>query len=218
LRTRRPAPGTSWGQETRDRVTVHGDRLVLTLSPARFQPGSLLASSESARGGRRASAASATLSSIPGPEVELNDHHHPRMIVGREYNFRTGHEGGRQHCRAARPPLVDAGSLHYQEPAAASQPWSLSRSPRLGFRRMRNTNGRKTASITRPTTRIAAYLVDPSANPLLRLHAVAGILGEYSVFPAVDATKCKDVPLRLSCLHRKTPVGVGPGAFDCTIR
>ena len=140
----------------------------------------------------------------------------PRMIAGREYNFRTGHEGGRQHCRAARS-LGDAGSLHYPEPAAASQPCSLSRSPRLECRRMRNTNGRKTASIALPTTRIAAYVVDPSANPRLRLQAAARILREYSVFPAVDAAKCKEIPLRLSCLHRKTPVE-GPGVFDCTIR
>ena len=39
----------------------------------------------------------------------------PRMIAGREYNFRTGHDSGRQHCRTARPPLVDAGSLPYQD-------------------------------------------------------------------------------------------------------
>jgi hypothetical protein len=141
----------------------------------------------------------------------------PRMIAGREYNFRqvttvggsTAERPGHRLSMLARCPI---------RTAAASQPCSLSRSPGLEFRRMRNTNGRKTASIALPTAQIAAYLVDPSANPLLRLHAVAGILGEYSVFPAVDAAKCKDIPLRLSCLHRKTPVGVGPGAFDRTIR
>src|SRR6516165_11814195 len=79
---------------------------------------------------------------------------------------------------------------------------------------MRNTNGRKTAGIAIPTARIADYLVDPSTNPLFSLDALARILGEYFVFPAVDTAKCKDVPLRLSGLHRKTPVGAGTGAFD----
>jgi len=110
------------------------------------------------------------------------------------------HAGEPEHCK--------------QESWSSPQTKSLYRSPRLQFHRMRNTNGRKTASIAPPVTRIAAYLVDPTADLLLRLHAVARILGKYFVFPAVDAAKCKDVPLRLSGLHRKAPVGVGTGAFD----
>ena len=95
---------------------------------------------------------------------------------------------------------------------------TMTRSPRFEFRGMRNTNGRKTASIALPSTRIAPYSVYPSTNLLFKLDALGGILGEYFVFAAVDTTKSEDVPLRLSGLHRKTPVGAGTGAFDCTIR
>ena len=61
-------------------------------------------------------------------------------------------------------------------------------------------------------------MVQPASDLVFRLDAIGGVSGEYFVFPAVDAAKCKDVPLRLSALHRKTPVGAGTDAFDCTIR
>ena len=86
---------------------------------------------------------------------------------------------------------------------------ALSSSPRFDFRRMRNTNGRKTASIAIPTTRFAAYLVKPATNLVFKDNSFGRVVGGYFEFPAVDTAKCKDVPLRLSGLHRKTPVGAG---------
>ena len=92
-------------------------------------------------------------------------------------------------------------------PAVASQPKSLSRSPRFEFGRMRNTNRRKTAGIAIPTTRVAAYLVQPATDLDFRLDPFGGVFGEYFEFPAVDTAKSKDVPLGLSGLYRKTPDG-----------
>ena len=74
---------------------------------------------------------------------------------------------------------------------------------------MRNTNGGKTASIAIPTARFTAYLVQPASDLVFALDAVGGVSGENFVFPAVGTAKCKDVPLRLSGLHRKTPDGGG---------
>jgi hypothetical protein len=99
-------------------------------------------------------------------------------------------------------------------PAVRSHTKALSPSPRFELRRMRNTNGRKTAGIAIPTARIAPYFVYPSTNLPFKLDALGGIVGEYFMFPAVDTTKSKDVPLGLSGIHRKTPYGVGTGAFD----
>ena len=91
----------------------------------------------------------------------------------------------------------------------ASQTASLSRSPRFELRRMRNTNRGETASIAIPTTRLAAYLVQPATDLVFKDNSFGRVLGEYFVLLAVDAAKCKDVPLRLSGLHRKTPDGGG---------
>ena len=79
---------------------------------------------------------------------------------------------------------------------------------------MRNTDGRKTTSVAIPTTRFAAYLVQPATDLVFRLDLVGRVFGEYFEFPAVDAAKSKDVPLGLSGIHRKTPDGAGTGAFD----
>ena len=83
---------------------------------------------------------------------------------------------------------------------------------------MRSTNGGKTASIAIPTKRFATYLAQPATDLVFRLDLFGGVFGEYFEFPAVDTAKSKDVPLGLSGIHRKTPVGAGTGAFDCTIR
>ena len=45
-----------------------------------------------------------------------------------------------------------------------------------------------------------------------------GVVGEHFIFPAVDTTKRKDVPLGLSRIHRKTPDAAGTSRFDRTIR
>ena len=74
---------------------------------------------------------------------------------------------------------------------------------------MQNTNGRKTASIAIPTTRLAAYLVQPATDLVFRLDPFGGVVGEYFVSRAVDTAKSKDVPSGLSGLHRKTPDGGG---------
>jgi hypothetical protein len=76
---------------------------------------------------------------------------------------------------------------------------------------MRNTNGRKTASIAIPTTGIAAYFVYAAADLVLRFDGFGRILAEYLEFPAVDTAKNEDVPLGLSGVHRKTPYGAGTG-------
>ena len=115
-------------------------------------------------------------------------------------------------------PLADAVLPNSQKTAVGSQAESVSRGLRLEFLRMRNTNGGKTASSAIPTTRFAAYLVQPATDLIFRLDPVGGVFGKYFVFPAVDTAKGKDVPLGLSGLHRKTPDSAGTGAFDCTIR
>jgi hypothetical protein len=78
---------------------------------------------------------------------------------------------------------------------------------------MRYTNGRKTASIAIPTTRLAVYLVQPATDLVFRLDASGGVFGEYFEFPAVDTAKSKDVPLGLSGIHRKTPLLRGTSRF-----
>jgi len=78
---------------------------------------------------------------------------------------------------------------------------------------MRNTNGRKTASIAIPTTRFAAYLVQPATDLVLKDNSFGRVVGEYFAFPAVDTPKSKDVPPGLSGIHRKNPYGAGTGRF-----
>jgi hypothetical protein len=78
---------------------------------------------------------------------------------------------------------------------------------------MGNTNGRKTASIATPATRIAPYLVYPVADSVFMNDVFGAIVGEHLVFPAVDTAKSKDVPLGLPGIHRKTPYGAGTGRF-----
>ena len=93
--------------------------------------------------------------------------------------------------------------------AVASQPKSLSRSPRFRLLRLQNTNGRKTTNVSPPTTRIARYLIYAVTDSVFRRDVFGGVIGEYFVFSAVDTTKSKNVPSGLSGLHRKTPDGGG---------
>jgi hypothetical protein len=89
----------------------------------------------------------------------------------------------------------------------------MTRSPRFEFRRMQYTNGRKTASIAIPTTRFAAYLVQPATDLVFKDNSFGRVVGEYFVLPTVDTTKSKDISLGLSGIHRKTPYGAGTGHF-----
>ena len=99
------------------------------------------------------------------------------------------------------------GRRTLRRPAAASQPKSLSRSPRFRLLRLQNTNGRKTTNVSPPTTRIARYLIYAVTDSVFRRDVFGGVIGEYFVFSAVDTTKSKNVPSGLSGLHRKTSDG-----------
>ena len=78
---------------------------------------------------------------------------------------------------------------------------------------MHNTNGRKTAGIAIPATRIAPYLVYPVADSVFMNDVFGAVVGDHFIFAAVDTTKRKDAPLGLSRIHRKTSYGAGTGRF-----
>ena len=77
---------------------------------------------------------------------------------------------------------------------------------------MHNTNGRKTAGIAIPATRIAPDFVYPVADSVFMNDVFGAVVGEHFIFPAVDTTKRKDVPLVFP-YSRKTPYGAGTGRF-----
>src|SRR6516162_6576438 len=110
------------------------------------------------------------------------------------------------------------GRRSLRRPAVASQTESLPRSPRFELRRMRNTNSGKAASIAIPATRFAAYFIQPATDLIFKLDPFGGIFSKDFEFPADDTTKSKDVPLRLSDLHRKTPYGAHRPPLIRTIR
>jgi hypothetical protein len=102
--------------------------------------------------------------------VDLN--HRPRPYQN------CGHWSRAKNLRLS-PSLVEPPFA-----SAASQTKSLSRSAHLELRRMRDTNGSKTASITIPTTRFATYLVQPAMDLVFRRPTTRNQVRACSTFRA----------------------------------
>ncbi len=86
--------------------------------------------------------------------VDLNHRPHPYQNCG--------------HWSRAKNLSLPPSFVEPPFASAASQTKSLSRSARFELRRMRNTNGRKIASIAISTTRFATYLVQPATDLVFR--------------------------------------------------